>query len=87
MTTAVDYYTAGISPYGIYDLAGNVWEWCLDLSEESVDAPEGHVIRKRAVIGGSHVSPYERSQINFNYYLDPVTVYASIGFRAIESVD
>lgn len=26
-TTPVDRYHSGVSPYGIYDLCGNVWEW------------------------------------------------------------
>jgi formylglycine-generating enzyme required for sulfatase activity len=24
----VDWYDNGVSAYGVYDLCGNVWEWC-----------------------------------------------------------
>jgi formylglycine-generating enzyme required for sulfatase activity len=34
-TVRVGNYPAGASPYGVQDLAGNVWEWC-----EDVDSPD-----------------------------------------------
>jgi formylglycine-generating enzyme required for sulfatase activity len=66
-TTVVKSYPRGATPEGIYDLAGNVWEWCRDWSgrytaEEQRDplGPEGgafRVLRGGAFFNGPQSLP------------------------------
>lgn len=83
MTTLVMRYTNGVSPFGVYDMAGNVWEWCLDSSAEG--SPNGSDTNnsKRLVHGGSFISPQQRAEIGFRYYLDPQNFHSTIGFRVV----
>jgi formylglycine-generating enzyme required for sulfatase activity len=51
-TTPVKRYPA--NPWGLYDVHGNVWEWCADAWRERLDAPNGKEDGKaRVVRGGS----------------------------------
>ncbi len=78
-TSAVDRYQKGTSPYGAYDMAGNVWEWTLNTAA----AAEAGRDFRRAVAGGSFVSPCDRAHTSFRYYLDPRVRYSSIGIRLV----
>lgn len=80
-TTAVGLYPQGASPYGVLDMAGNVWEWCLN----EYHTPEHvHAGRKtRVVRGGSwYYDPaYARSAYRRNF--TPGLRYDDIGFRVL----
>ncbi len=79
MTTPVNRYHKGVSPYGVYDMAGNLWEWTMNTAAATEDGRD----QRRAVAGGSFVSPCDRAQTSFRYYLEPRVRYSSIGIRLV----
>ncbi len=80
MTTLVTRYPNGVSPYGVYDMAGNVWEWCRDSRSTSRNPDEK---QKRIVRGGSYIGPHQRAHVAFQFELEPESYHASIGFRIV----
>lgn len=83
MTTLVMRYMNGASPFGVYDMAGNVWEWCLDIANEYSQADPLKSNAPRTVMGGSYKTSYQRAQSTFHFDLDPDYHYGTIGFRVI----
>ncbi len=86
--TPVGSFEAGKSPYGIYDMAGNAWEWVFDWYDHDsyVTSPEKNPIGpakgdQKVVRGGSwlYVSEFLRSAHRFN--AQPMNRHFGYGFR------
>jgi formylglycine-generating enzyme required for sulfatase activity len=93
-TVSVGSYESGKSPYGCYDMAGNVWEWCIDLYDVSYyynssrknprgpSGPKGsdedHVLR-----GGSCRNISASCKSARRYYNDVKSRENNNGFRCV----
>jgi formylglycine-generating enzyme required for sulfatase activity len=91
-TAPVGSFPAGVSPYGAYDMAGNVWEWVSDwysstyYSSSPSSNPQGPSSGTyRLLRGGSWYdnNPYFlRAAFRYGDY--PDNRYASLGFRCLQ---
>jgi len=91
-TTPVGSYPDGVNPYGVYDMAGNVWEWVADwydatyyatapsLNPQGLDSGELKVLR-----GGSwNYDDYGARATDRSDYVPDIQV-GSIGFRCVSA--
>jgi len=84
-TTAVmQYEGTGDSPFGVVDMTGNVWEWCLTAYESGTNyltGADGCLLR-----GGSwHGSFSDGLRVSVRNWDAPDIRYGSIGFRCTRS--
>ena len=84
-TAAVGSYLP--NQWGLYDMHGNVWEWCLDWHETypgTVTDPEGEALGSdRVKRGGSwcYFAMHCRSAYRYYYYVTPSYRSSNVGFR------
>ena len=76
----------GMSPDGVYDLAGNVWEWSSSPYEVQTDDTQAETIIVYSVRGGGgNLSADSMPNIAIRLPAEPLVFDAYIGFRCAES--
>lgn len=93
---AVGSFKAGASPYEVYDLAGNVWEWVADwyqknyyeMSKGAVN-PQGPemTLGSRGLRGGSWRDLGDGIRTTYRYWKEPGYSSNSVGFRCVLNED
>ncbi|MBI3269782.1 MAG: SUMF1/EgtB/PvdO family nonheme iron enzyme [Planctomycetes bacterium] len=78
-TTPVDRFEGGRSPWGAYDMAGNVWGWTGSWFDEKQ--------LWRVVRGGSFSDERFGCRTHFRYWMDPGKRAGNVGFRCVKEVE
>ncbi|WP_287601965.1 SUMF1/EgtB/PvdO family nonheme iron enzyme [Thiothrix sp.] len=82
-TIAVGMYPHGASPYGIMDMSGNVWEWCLNKYHQSNDINPDRNGDMRVVRGGSWLSDSNFARAHLRHPSLPFGQEDAWGFRIV----
>ena len=92
-TAPVGAYPEGVSPYGLLDMAGNVWEWTADWYDANYYAkapshnPQGPDEGERRVVrGGSWSANRIFAPVSYRNAYSPNSSVHDLGFRCVANV-
>ena len=91
-TAPIDAYPHGVSPFGAYNMAGNVWEWVNDwYQKDYLDQEPLHLLgassgTERVIRGGAWDTSTNFTRTSRQGRLTPAYWYADIGFRCAADV-
>ncbi len=91
-TLPVGSFPAGVSPYGIHDMAGNAWEWTADwyaadyyLVSPSENPPGPAEGAFKVTRGGAWFYVADHQRTTFRNHARPSVSYSYVGFRCASS--
>ena len=88
-TTAVGMYPTGVTAQGIFDMAGNIEEWCLN-EHENTEQPEAVYINsksgRRGLRGGSWLNKPLNLRVSYRNGSDADARGSFIGFRLVQDL-
>lgn len=80
-------FMAGATPYGCEDMAGNIWEWCLNKAQPNYENYKTEIElsgeEARVVRGGAFDRLQRFARCSFRYWHDSRFRFEMMGFRVV----